>query len=241
MAINQTPDDGFPSSGIGTLSEKSLHAGLKEWVSLPGDAFEVKLDGFVIDVMREDLLIEIQTRHLYAMKRKLTKLLANGHTIRLLHPIARDKWIVRETAVGKPISRRKSPKRGQTLDIFKEMVRLTGLIPHPNLTIEVLLTQEEEILRNDGQGSWRRKRWSVHDRLLLNVVEQRAFTTPADYLAVIPGGLERPFTNKQLAQALSIRPDLATKITYTLCKMDLLEISGKQGRSNLYAPPEFGT
>ena len=224
------------SAGIGTLSEKSLHAGLKDWVSLPGDEFEVKLDGFVIDVMRGDLLIEIQTRHLYAMKRKLTKLLANGHEIRLLHPIAQDKWIVRETAVGDTISRRKSPKRGQTLDIFKEMVRLTGLIPHPNLTIEVLLTQEEEILRDDGKGSWRRKRWSIHDRLLLNVVEQAKFATESDYLAVIPEGLERPFTNKQLAQALSCRPDLATKITYTLRQMDLLEIIGKQGRSNLYAP-----
>lgn len=236
MEINKTENEEPKPSGIGTLSEKSLHAGLKDWVSQPGDEFEVKLDGFVIDVVREDLLIEIQTRHLYAMKRKLTKLLANGHQIRLLHPIARDKWIVRETAVGEHVSRRKSPKRGKTLDIFKEMVRLTGLIPHPNLTIEVLLTQEEEILRDDGKGSWRRKRWSIHDRLLLDVVEQAKFATKSDYLAVIPERLERPFTNKQLAQALSIRPDLATKITYTLRQMDLLEIIGKQGRSNLYAP-----
>lgn len=224
---------------IGTLSEKSLHASLKEWVSQPGDEFEVKVDGFFIDVVRDQTLIEIQTRHLYAMKRKLKKLLANGHEIRLLHPIAKEKWIVRETAVGESINRRKSPKRGKTLDIFKELVRLTGLIPHPNLTIEVLLTQEEEILRDDGKGSWRRKRWSVYDRLLLDVVHQQTFADKSDYLAVIPEALERPFTNKTLAQALAIRPDLATKITYTLCKMDLLEISGKQGRSNLYAPPGF--
>ena len=221
---------------IGTLSEKSLHAGLKEWVAQPGDEFEVKVDGFVIDVVRGQTLIEIQTRHLYAMRRKLTKLLANGHEIRLLHPIAREKWIVRETAVGKPISRRKSPKRGQTLDIFKELVRFTGLIPHPNLTIEVLLTQEEEILRDDGKGSWRRKRWSIHDRLLLDVVEQAKFATPADYLAVIPDGMARPFTNKDLAQVLSIRPNLAQKISYTLRQMDLLTITGKQDRANLYTP-----
>ena len=60
---------------IGTLSEKSLHAGLKEWLSQPGDTFEVKVDGFVIDIVRGDVLFEIQTRHLYAMKRKLSKLL----------------------------------------------------------------------------------------------------------------------------------------------------------------------
>ena len=237
--INLTKDEEQKSSGIGTLSEKSLHAGLKDWVSQPGDEFEVKVGGFVIDVVRQELLIEIQTRHLYAIKRKLTKLLSNGHEIRLLHPIAREKWIVRETAVGDPISRRKSPKRGQTLDIFKEMVRLTGLIPHPNLTIEVLLTQEEEILRDDGKGSWRRKRWSIHDRRLLDVVSRQSFGDKTDYLAVIPEELERPFTNKQLAYALGCRHDLATKITYTLRQMELLEIIGKEGRSNLYAPTGY--
>jgi len=222
---------------IGTLSEKSLHAGLKAWVAQPGDTFEVKVDGFVIDVVRGQTLIEIQTRHLYAMRRKLAKLLVD-HEVRLLHPIAREKWIVRETAVGDPISRRKSPKRGQTLDIFKELVRLTGLIPHPNLTIEVLLTQEEEILRDDGKGSWRRKRWSIHDRRLLDVVSQHSFAGKMDYLAVIPEGLARPFTNKDLARALACRPNLAQKISYTLRQMDLLTISGKQGNAYLFTTSE---
>lgn len=226
------------TSHIGTLSEKSLHAGLKEWVGQPEDQFEVSVDGFVIDIVRGRTLIEIQTRHLYAMKRKLARLLAE-HEVRLLHPIAQEKWIVRETAVGHPISRRKSPKRGQTLDIFKELVRFTGLIPHPNLTIEVLLTQEEEILRDDGQGSWRRKRWSLHDRRLLAVVEQITFATAADYLAVIPGELKRPFTNQDLAQSLACTPNLATKISYTLRQMDLLTISGKQGNAYLFTLPAW--
>lgn len=220
---------------IGTLSEKSLHADLKRWVEQPGDEFEVKVGGFVIDMVRGQTLIEIQTRHLYAMKRKLGRLLVD-HEVRLLHPVAREKWIVRETAVGEAISRRKSPKHGQPLDIFTELVRLTSLIPHPNLTIEVLLTQEEEIWRDDGQGSWRRKRWSVYDRRLLEVVERVSFSSAADYLGVIPAGLERPFTNHDLAQALPCSPHLAQKITYTLRQMDLLTITGKQGRSHLFQP-----
>jgi 6-phosphofructokinase len=34
---------------------------------------------------------------------------ACDHEVRLLHPVAREKWIVRQTAVGEAISRRKSP------------------------------------------------------------------------------------------------------------------------------------
>jgi hypothetical protein len=55
-------------SGIGLLNEKPLHASLKQWYSRPGDRFEVPIDRFVIDIVRGDLLIEIQTRNLAAIK-----------------------------------------------------------------------------------------------------------------------------------------------------------------------------
>jgi hypothetical protein len=38
----------------------------------PGDRFEVPVDGFVIDIAQEDLLIEIQTRNFSSIKSKLT-------------------------------------------------------------------------------------------------------------------------------------------------------------------------
>jgi hypothetical protein len=56
-------------SGIGLLNEKPLHASLKQWYARPGDRFEVPVDGFVIDVVRDDLLIEIQTRNFSSLKR----------------------------------------------------------------------------------------------------------------------------------------------------------------------------
>ncbi len=221
-----------PAPHIGTLSEKSLHAGLKVWYAQPGDEFEVKLGRFVIDIMRGDQLIEIQTRHLYAMKRKLKRLL-DDHTIHLIHPIAREKWIVRQTAEGEAISRRKSPKKGRVLDLFNELMRMPELALHPNLTLEVALTQQEEIWVDDGQGSWRRKHWSVADHRLLSVVEQHQFANSADFLAVLPADLARPFTNKQLAKALRCPARTAQRITYTLRRMQLLDVVGKAGNANL--------
>ena len=47
--------------GIGTLQERSLHAAIKQLYNIPGAKTEVKVDGFVIDVVKGDLLIEIQT------------------------------------------------------------------------------------------------------------------------------------------------------------------------------------
>ena len=81
-------------SGIGLLNEKPLHASLKEWYAQPGDQFEVAVDGFVIDIVRDDLLLEIQTGNFASIKSKLTDL-ARAHRIRLIYPIAQEKWIVK--------------------------------------------------------------------------------------------------------------------------------------------------
>ena len=41
---------------------KPLHASLKAWYAEAGDRFEVAVDGYVIDLVRDDLLIEIPDR-----------------------------------------------------------------------------------------------------------------------------------------------------------------------------------
>ena len=56
---------------LGEAAEESLHAALKKWYAQPGDAIEVPLEGFHIDLVRGDLLVEIQTRNFFAIKRKL--------------------------------------------------------------------------------------------------------------------------------------------------------------------------
>ena len=220
---------------IGTLAERSLHSDLKTILAEPDDLVEQKVDGFVIDIVRGEQLIEIQTRNFSAMKRKLAKLLPT-HPIRLIHPIARRKWIVRQDKKGVQVARRKSPKRGRLVDIFRELVYIPHLLSEPNLVIEVWLIHEDEIWRDDGKGSWRRKRWSVVDRQLVEVESTHQFPSLADYLSFIPESLEKPFTNRELSTALGCRYDQAQKMTYTLLRAGLLEHAGKRGRSKLFHP-----
>jgi hypothetical protein len=221
------------NTGIGRLSERSLHAALKEYLRQPGDQFEVKLGRYVIDIVRGDLLIEIQTRHLYALRPKLRRLLDGGRRIHLVHPLPAERWIVREDVAGRHISRRKSPKRAAACDVFGELVRVPDLAAHPNLTLEALLIQEEQVWRDDGQGSWRRGRWSLVDRRLLGVAGSAVFARPADYLALLPP-LPEPFNNADLAAVKGWNRHLAGKTTYALRAMGLLELMGKQGNSHIY-------
>ncbi len=217
---------------IGTLGEKSLHASLKSWYAQPGDLLETRVAGYVIDIVRGDILIEIQTGNFSALKRKLP-LLLETHPVHLLHPIPEEKWILRQRANGALVTRRRSPKRGGVLDLFRELVYIPHLLSHKHFSLEVLLTQEEEILRDDGRGSWRRKKWSVYDRRLLGITGSISFQNPADYLDLLPASLPEPFTNQDLASALRCRPALAQKMTYTLRQMGGLQVCGKRGNTLL--------
>ena len=159
-------------TAIGSLNEKPLHASLKEWYAQPGDEFEVAVDGFVIDIVRDDLLLEIQTSSLASIKRKLHQL-ARSHRIRLIYPIAEEKWIVKLAKdEGCETTRRKSPKRGQVEDLFWEMVSFPQLLADPNFSLEVLMIQEEEVRRHEENRRWRRRGWVTEERRLLGVVDQ---------------------------------------------------------------------
>ena len=220
-------------SKIGTLNEKPLHAALKQWYAQPGDLFEVPTDGFVIDIVRGDLLIEIQTRSLSSIKRKLNKL-AKSHQIMLVYPITQEKWIVKPATDGSDkASRRKSPKRGRWEDMFWELVGFGPVLSEQNISLEVLMIKEEEVRRYEENKHWRRHGWATEERRLIEVVDHRTFDKPTDYLSFIPDELES-FTAKELAEAIDVRPQLAQRMTYLLRKMHVIELVGRKGRAYLY-------
>ena len=59
------------AGGIGTLSEKALHAALKSYYEPDFESREVKVGGFVADIVGENGIIEIQTRGFDRLGRKL--------------------------------------------------------------------------------------------------------------------------------------------------------------------------
>lgn len=220
---------------IGMLKERSLHAALKDWYAQPGDQREVKVDGYVIDLVRGDLLIEIQTRSFNPLKRKLANL-TEVHPVRLVHPIPAERWIVKLAADRETlIERRKSPKRGYVEHIFAEMVSIPNLICRENFSVEVLLTREEEIRCQDGKGSWRRKGWSIIDRRLVSVVGQRTFNTPGDFRTLLPADLPDEFTVRETARCAGLPVFLAGKMLFCLREMGAVKQVGKKGNAYLYS------
>jgi len=219
---------------IATLNEGPLHAALKSWYRQPGDEVEVPLDGLQIDMVRGDLLIEFQTSSLAAIRSKLERLLPR-HAVRLVHPVPAVTWIVRvEGEERRELGRRRSPRPGRLEDGFDELVGLRGLLAHPNLSVELLLTHEEEVREQQPGRAWRRRGWVVVERRLLAVVRRLLIRDALDLRGLLPPGLPRSFTTGHLAEKLGIRRDLAQKMAYCLRESGAIETVGIQGNALRY-------
>ncbi len=202
--------------------ESSLHSAIKKWCLLEGDKPEAKVDGFVVDIARGDLLIEVQIANFSAIKPKLLRLLKD-HKVRIVYPIPKEKWIVhKSTVTGKISRRRRSPKKGNLTDLFNELIRIPTLFSTGNLSVEVLMIEMEEIWCDNGRGSWRRRGACIEDRKLIRVLERKLFDSKADFLKVLPEDLPVLFSNNILAQCLGIRVGQSRKMTYSLRKMGVI-------------------
>jgi len=213
-------------NSIGTLNEGPLHASLKEHYAEPGDRLEVPLEGRRIDLVRGELLIEIQTQGVSSIRRKLAQLAASRE-VRLVLPIAVRTWIVRHGPSGEVLGRRRSPKRRGLAHAFAELVSVPRLFREPGFSCEVLLTDQEEVRRHEPGRARRRKGWVIVERRLLEVGQRWLIETPADLLAILPEGLPRPFTSGDLARELGVPRWLAQKVAYTLREAGALETHGR--------------
>ncbi len=223
-------------SGIGSLNEKPLHAALKSYYHQDGDQVEAPREGFVIDLVHDRELIEIQTRGFSAMRRKFDSLL-DSHPMRLVHPVAAEKWIVKLDEDGAQVSRRRSPKRGIAADVCEELVSFPSLLSHPNFTLEVALVEEEEVRRPDRTKGWRRGGFAIQERRLVAVLETVVLGSPEDLAALLPEGLPDPFTTADLANGLGRSRHLAQEVGYCLRVSGAVTTAGRDRRGILYRMP----
>ena len=102
-----------------------------------GDRFEVELEGYVIDIVRGDHLIEIQTGALGPLGKKLDSLL-DSYNVTVVTPISVRSWHHKNDGTV-----RKSPVRRSIYDLFSDLVSLPTLIDHPRFSLDVVLIERQ--------------------------------------------------------------------------------------------------
>lgn len=218
---------------IGTLNEGSLHAALKLRYAEPGDLFEHPVDDYVIDLVRDDLLIELQTGGFSPLRAKLHDL-TERHRVRVVVPIPQTRTIIRMSDEGERLSSRRSPKHGRYEDIFTKLVSIPGLIEREGFELHLLLTVEDEVRVHRPGQAWRRKGWVVLGRSLVDVVGTKMIRTAADLAAMLPAGLPAAFSTADIAATAGIARRVAQQMAYCLRAIGMVEIAGKEGNALIY-------
>lgn len=222
------------AASIGELNERSLHRALKARYALAGGVTEQVVDGFVADVIVAGRLVEVHTGSFRPLKRKLPRLLER-HRVTLVHPIARDRYIVKVPADPNAApTRRRSPKHGSVFEVFPALASIPALLAHPNLTLEVVMTVEEEVRAMNGRGSWRRRGWAILDRRLVDVVESYAVSSMADLFALLDVDLPERFTTRDVAAAMRSSRRLGQVAAFCFREGGVSEVCGKEGNALVY-------
>lgn len=225
--------------GIGTLSEKTVHAILKNYYEPDEDRQEIPIENYVADIYEDGEIIEIQTRQFNKMRNKLEAFLPL-YPVTIVYPIPREKWLIWiDEESGELSKKRKSPARGNVYIAFPELYKIKMFLKDPNLRIKLVFLDMEEYRLLNGWSKDKKKGSSRYDRIPTELVEEVDITCLQDYMQFIPYELEEEFTSRDFARAAHINVQLAQTVLNILYHVGVITRTGKKGNQYLYEVMEI--
>lgn len=220
--------------GIGTLSEKTVHAIIKNYLQPDEDHQEIPIENYVADIYNDGEIIEIQTRQFDKMRKKLSAFLPL-YPVTIVYPVPREKWLIWIDEESGELSRpRKSPAKGSPYTIFPELYKIKMFLKHPNIRLKMILMDMEEYRLLNGWSRDKKKGSSRYDRIPTKLVQEIEINCIEDYMQFVPYELEGEFSVKEFAKYAHIPARLAGITVNILYYLDILERTGKKGNAYLY-------
>lgn len=220
--------------GIGTLSEKTVHAIVKNYLQPDEDYQEIPVENYVADIYKDGEIIEIQTRSFDKMRNKLKAFLPL-YPVTIVYPIPREKkliWIDEES--GELSTPRKSPLKGTRYTVFPELYKIKMFLKDPNIRLKLILMDMEEYKLLNGWSKDKKKGSSRYDRIPTDLIEEIEINCVEDYMQFVPYELEDEFTVKEFGKAAHIPAKLAGMVVNILHYIGTIERTGKSGNAYLY-------
>ena len=221
---------------IGKLSEKTIHAVCKFYREPDERLHEVRVEGLVADVCREDgSIVEVQTRNFDRLREKLTRFLPE-HEVEVVYPLPARKqiiWMAEDGTLGEPSL---SPKRGRHTDACYELWRIKEFLGDEHLTVRLLFIDVDEYRLLNGwskdkkHGSTRVERipGALREELLLRDLAEyeEAFVPELTFLG--------EFTAAEFQKENRMTKRLASYTIGFLREIGAVEKTGTRGRAYLY-------
>lgn len=221
-------------NGIGTLGEKTLHAVLKNYFEPHGDNQEIKIGGYVADIVGENGVIEIQTRQFNKLLKKLEAFLEFSD-VTVVYPMAEIKylrWLDIDT--GELSQRRKSPRKAKIYDVFPELYKIKYTLDNPRFHLCLCMLEVEEIRYLNGWSKDQKRGSSRCDRIPIELTNEIYINNVNDFGIFIPDDLPESFTSKDYSNCCKISRPLAQTALNILTYLEIVKRTGKNGNTIIY-------
>ncbi len=233
--------------GIGTLSEKRMHAILKNYICADVSCHEIRLKdvlpnvqqdkkkgvGYVADVLRGSNIWEIQTGSMYPMRDKIAWYMKNTpYVVTVIVPVPYRKhinWI--DPATGTVQKRSARPHVTKPTAVADELYWLREHLQNPRLRFELLLLEVEEYRLLDGYGKDKKARASRYEKIPTALCGTVILEKTEDFRMFLPESLPEQFTAAQYAKASGIRGRASYHALHMLVGAGLLAEGEKIGRA----------
>nr|WP_318710802.1 hypothetical protein [uncultured Treponema sp.] len=240
---------------INTYNETHLHRTLKEIYAGRHDGAqkEVQCGPFIADILLSDGgIIEIQTGTLASLAPKIAYFLGEKRKIRVVHPLAVEKYVETTDESGRIIRRKKSPKKLNLTSVFRELTKLCPYLLDRNFTLEIVeskITDQRtdfgSIEKADNSRRRHRRTWNKTGKRLDELGKATVLHGKAAWKKLIPAALlkkDREFTAPEFHRELIVlypkakRQETAVML-WVYVKMGFFERTGKKkGNAFIYKP-----
>lgn len=214
--------------------ETTLHKQLKQLYGGENGRSEVSVGGFRVDAVVGETLVEVQLGKLLAIRQKLGRLLQD-HKVLVIKPVVTGTiyhWYDRS---GGLLLRRYQSRQNAAWSFFQELVYLTNIFPHGNLTIQIpFVTLEDHRLSPRFVRRIRRRRATILDVRLAWIQHQTVLSTARDVMKLLPSDMPLLLSTPMLERFLRISPWQAQQILYCLRKFGLIRQVGYKNRFRIY-------
>lgn len=228
--IKQLIEKSNVQNSIGTKQERTLHQYLKYYFCEESKYHEQKCNGYIVDIFKDQQIIEIQTSSFNAMRKKLETLLPD-YKITIVYPIIQERTLYNFNDLGELENIRKSPKREHPLKIGKELYKINHLLNHKNLSfIGVVLKVYEE--RIPYINRYKQRRMTRINQIPYELVAIINFKNPADFKYIIP--FDNEFTALDFKKKIKLSPRDTASTLISLRTLEAIEITRKEGKKYIY-------
>ena len=220
---------------IGTLSEKSIHSEIKNYLEPNKEYQEVKVGNYIADIKRYNEIFEVQTQQFKNLISKLNYYIKNGYDITVVYPLVQEKYINWIDPISTEIvERRKSSYKRYIQDIFKELYWIKDYIVKEQIKLKIITLTAEEYKYLDGYGQNQKYKATKIDKVPSKIINEINIQSVNDFKIFLPDTLPKEFTSKDFQKYTKSRSKYLGSGLKILREIGVIKVIRKQGNAYVY-------